>query len=100
MMLSGIMRRLDDLGRIVIPREVRIAAFGTAETTGEPFEIYYKKGGIIILKPYDPTLKPTFTAHEIDLLCNAVISSGVGTSKELQDKLYDLLVEHLQEINE
>lgn len=52
MRATGIVRRLDDLGRIIIPRDVREKAYGTTETTGKPLEIYYK-GDIIILKPYD-----------------------------------------------
>ena len=36
----------------------------------------------------------TFTDDEIDLLCHAVISSVVETSKGLQDRLYKLLMTH------
>ena len=39
----------------------------------------------------------TFTDDEIDLLCSAVISSVVDTSKGLQDRLYRLLVTHRHE---
>lgn len=39
----------------------------------------------------------TFTDDEIDLLCHAVISSVVDTSKGLQDRLYRLLVTHRHE---
>ena len=36
----------------------------------------------------------TFTDKEIDLICHAVISSVVPTSRGLQDKLYDMLKTH------
>lgn len=42
----GIIRRFDDLGRIVIPKEVRIALYGTSETGGKPIEIYYDKDAL------------------------------------------------------
>lgn len=50
---TAAIRRFDDLGRIVIPKEMRIKAFGTANTEGKPMEIYYKNDGTIILKPYE-----------------------------------------------
>lgn len=50
MKASGIIRRFDDLGRIVIPKEVRERAFGTSKTALKPMEIYYDNG-TIILKP-------------------------------------------------
>ena len=49
---TGIIRRIDDLGRIVIPRAVRQVAFGTPNAEGKPMEIFYEKDGTIILKPY------------------------------------------------
>lgn len=52
MIHSGIVRRLDDLGRVVIPRLVREKAFGTSDTDGLLMEIFYEKDGTIILKPY------------------------------------------------
>lgn len=51
MIASGIIRRFDDLGRFVIPRSVRISAFGKADVTNQPMEIFYEKDGTIILKP-------------------------------------------------
>lgn len=54
MRATGIIRRIDDLGRIVIPRAVRQEVYGTANTEGKPMEIFYEKNGTIILKPYEP----------------------------------------------
>lgn len=51
MKVSGSVRRFDDLGRIVIPKEVRRQAFGTGDVEGKPMEIFYEDDGTIILKP-------------------------------------------------
>ena len=47
---SGIVRRIDDLGRIVIPKEIR-RIIGAAE--GTPMEIFHNKD-VICLKKYFP----------------------------------------------
>ena len=44
---SGITRRIDELGRIVIPKEIRIN-LGIRE--GEPLEIYVENNSIVIKK--------------------------------------------------
>ena len=51
MIKTGIIRKFDDLGRIVIPRSVRQEVFGTSKNEGKLMEIFYEKNGIIILKP-------------------------------------------------
>lgn len=51
MIATGIIRRIDDLGRIVIPKEIRRQL---KVTEGEPFEIFLTKEGEVILKPYRP----------------------------------------------
>lgn len=48
MQATGIVRRIDDLGRIVIPRELR-RKLDIKE--GDPLEIYVDDGGVL-LKPY------------------------------------------------
>ena len=52
----GIIRRFDDLGRIVIPKEIRRKFKINA---GEPVEIYITEEGIL-LKPYNPKTKSKF----------------------------------------
>ena len=49
MRATGIVRRIDELGRVVIPKEIR-RAFKIKE--GDPLEIYTERDGSIILKPY------------------------------------------------
>lgn len=52
MKITGIIRRFDDLGRIVIPREVRKAVFSNTDVTGVPMEIFID-GEDIILRKYN-----------------------------------------------
>lgn len=51
MKATGIVRRFDDLGRIVIPKELRRQFFGTPEKSeGMPMEIFMDKDEIILRK--------------------------------------------------
>lgn len=47
MKATGIVRRIDDLGRVVIPKEIR-RSMGLRE--GDPLEIYTEKDGAIVFK--------------------------------------------------
>ncbi len=51
MKATGIVRRIDDLGRIVIPKEIR-KTFHIKES--DPMEIFINSEGEIILKKYSP----------------------------------------------
>lgn len=51
MKATGIVRRIDDLGRIVIPKEIR-RTLHIRET--DPLEIFTDRDGQIILKKYSP----------------------------------------------
>lgn len=51
MKATGIIRRIDDLGRIVIPKEIRKTL---RIKEGDQLEIYVEKNGEIILKRYAP----------------------------------------------
>jgi len=48
---TGIVRRIDDLGRVVIPKEIRKTL---RIREGDPLEIFTDKEGEIILKKYSP----------------------------------------------
>lgn len=50
MKATGIIRRVDDLGRVVIPKEVR-RTLGISD--GAPMEIYTIDNGVVFL-PYQP----------------------------------------------
>ena len=51
MKATGVVRRIDDLGRIVIPKEIRRTLH---IKEGDPLEIFTDKEGEIILKKYSP----------------------------------------------
>ena len=51
MKATGIVRRIDDLGRVVIPKEIRRTM---RIREGDPLEIYTDKDGEVILKKYSP----------------------------------------------
>ena len=51
MKTTGVVRRIDDLGRIVIPKEIRRTLH---IKEGDPLEIFTDKEGEIILKKYSP----------------------------------------------
>ena len=48
---TGVVRRIDDLGRIVVPKEIRKTL---RIREGDPLEIFTDKEGEIILKKYSP----------------------------------------------
>ena len=51
MIKTGIIRRFDDLGRIVVPKEVRKQSLSKIDLTNVPMEFFYEKDGTIIMKP-------------------------------------------------
>lgn len=96
MKATGIVRRIDDLGRVVIPKEIRRTL---RIREGDPLEIFTDREGEIILKKYSPigelnTFAKQYAeslAHSLSaLVCISdkdVIIAAAGTGKkELQDK--------------
>ncbi|CCZ35732.1 putative uncharacterized protein [Firmicutes bacterium CAG:646] len=61
MKATGIVRRIDDLGRVVIPKEIRRTLH---IREGEPMEIFIGREGEIILKKYSPIEDLGSTARE------------------------------------
>lgn len=51
MKATGIVRRIDDLGRVVIPKEIRRTM---RIREGDPLEIYTNREGEVIFKKYSP----------------------------------------------
>ena len=51
MKATGIVRRIDDLGRVVIPKEIRRTL---RIREGDPLEIYTDTDGEVIFKKYSP----------------------------------------------
>ena len=51
MKATGIVRRIDELGRIVVPKEIRRVL---RIREGDPLEIFTDKDGEIVLKKFSP----------------------------------------------
>lgn len=96
MKATGIVRRIDDLGRVVIPKEIRRTL---RIREGDPLEIFTDRQGEIILKKYSPIGELSAFAKEYaeslasTLNCTVCVTdhdqiiaaSGYG-KKDLQDK--------------
>ncbi|SDJ72500.1 stage V sporulation T C-terminal domain-containing protein [Salimicrobium halophilum] len=61
MKATGIVRRIDDLGRVVVPKEIRRTL---RIREGDPLEIFVDREGEIILKKYSPILELEGIAKE------------------------------------
>ena len=96
MKATGIVRRIDDLGRVVIPKEIRRTM---RIREGDPLEIYTDREGEVIFKKYSPIGElSAFAAQYADtlhktcsmavLICDrdAVIASSGVSRKEYTDK--------------
>lgn len=58
MKATGIVRRIDDLGRVVIPKEIRRS---TNIREGDPLEIFLEDGGVVF-KKYLPNYRDDLVA--------------------------------------
>ncbi len=61
MKATGIVRRIDELGRIVVPKEIRRTL---RIREGDPLEIFTDKDGEIVLKKYSPIGELSIFAQE------------------------------------
>ena len=96
MKATGIVRRIDELGRVVIPKEIRRTL---RIREGDPLEIFTDRDGEVILKKYSPIGELSNFAKEyteslhralghIACICDkdVIISASGATKKELFDK--------------
>ena len=88
MKATGIVRRIDDLGRVVIPKEIRRTL---RIRVGDPLEIYTDREGEVILKKYSLMGDMGIFAQQYaDSLAQTtgyqVIAASAGARKELMDK--------------
>ena len=96
MKATGIVRRIDDLGRVVIPKEIRRTM---RIREGDPLEIYTDREGEVIFKKYSPIGElQSFAAQYADTLhkiCSmsvviadrdAVIATAGVTRKEYNER--------------
>ena len=96
MKATGIVRRIDDLGRVVIPKEIRRTL---RIREGDPLEIFTDREGEIILKKYSPIGElGTFAKEYADTLAQScghtvlvidrdqIIAVSGGSKKEFLDR--------------
>lgn len=96
MKATGIVRRIDDLGRVVIPKEIRRTL---RIREGDPLEIFVDREGEVILKKYSPINELGDFAKEYGealfdslgspvLICDrdAVIAVAGGPKKDYMNK--------------
>ncbi len=100
MKATGIVRRIDDLGRVVIPKEIRRTM---RIREGDPLEIYTDREGEVIFKKYSPIGElSAFAAQYAETLyktCNlsviitdrdaVIASAGVSKKEYMEKKLSD-----------
>lgn len=107
MKATGIVRRIDDLGRVVIPKEIRRTM---RIREGDPLEIYTDREGEVIFKKYSPigelanfageyaeTLYKTCSLSVIISDRDTVIASAGVSRKEYADKPLSEALENIIE---
>ena len=107
MKATGIVRRIDDLGRVVIPKEIRRTM---RIREGDPLEIYTDREGEVIFKKYSPIGElSSFAAQYAETLyktCglsviisdrDAVIALAGVSKKEYADKRLSTALESVIE---
>ena len=107
MKATGIVRRIDDLGRVVIPKEIRRTM---RIREGDPLEIYTDREGEVIFKKYSPIGElSVFAAQYAETLyktCgltviigdrDSVIASAGVSKKEYSDMRLSASLEEIME---
>lgn len=108
MKATGIVRRIDDLGRVVIPKEIRRTL---RIREGDPLEIFTDRDGGVILKKYSPIEELSEFSREysealhqtighIVMICDkdTIISVSGGSKKEYGDKKISNEVDKIMEM--
>ncbi len=107
MKATGIVRRIDDLGRVVIPKEIRRTL---RIREGDPLEIFTDREGEVILKKYSPIGELSEFAKEYveslhgsmeHVTCiadrDSIIAVAGAPKKELLDKRVSAAFEKIME---
>ncbi|MEG0449058.1 MAG: stage V sporulation protein T [Lysinibacillus sp.] len=80
MKATGIVRRIDDLGRVVIPKEIRRTL---RIREGDPLEIYTDKEGEVILKKYSPISDlGEFAKEYVETLYETIGTPAIVTDRD------------------
>lgn len=81
MKATGIVRRIDDLGRVVIPKEIRRTL---RIREGDPLEIFVDRDGEVILKKYSPIGElGDFAKQYVDSLYESTGQTCLITDRDL-----------------
>ena len=81
MKATGVVRRIDDLGRIVIPKEIRKTL---RIKEGSPLEIFTEKQGDIILRKYSPIGEiSAFSSEYVESLAKITELIAIITDKDV-----------------
>lgn len=107
MKATGIVRRIDDLGRVVIPKEIRRTM---RIREGDPLEIFTNREGEVIFKKYSPIgelnrfaaeyAETLYKTCELSvLICDrdAIIATAGVPRKEYADRRVSRELEHVIE---
>ena len=89
MKATGIIRRMDDLGRVVIPKDIRRA---TGIREGEPLEIFIEGEDTVCFRKYKNNLSDA-VEHLRDRIENCCDDLTYGTLMRI-----DALLEEVQEL--
>ncbi|WIF95676.1 stage V sporulation protein T [Caminicella sporogenes] len=80
MKATGIVRRIDDLGRVVIPKEIRRTL---RIREGDPLEIFTDREGEVILKKYSPISELNeFATEYVESLNEAINVIAIVTDRD------------------
>ena len=75
MKATGIVRRIDDLGRVVIPKEIRRTM---RIREGDPLEIFVSNEGEVIFKKYSPISElGSIAAQYCEVLAGGAGAQGI-----------------------
>ena len=81
MKATGIVRRIDDLGRVVIPKEIRRTM---RIREGDPLEIYTDRDGEVIFKKYSPIGElAAFAAQYVETLHKTCQMAVIVTDRDM-----------------
>jgi AbrB family transcriptional regulator (stage V sporulation protein T) len=107
MKATGIVRRIDDLGRVVIPKEIRRTL---RIREGDPLEIFVDRDGEVILKKYSPigelgTFAKEYaeslyeSTNHTTIICDrdTIIAVAGASKKEFLEKSIGMMLETCME---
>ena len=107
MKATGIVRRIDDLGRVVIPKEIRRTL---RIREGDPLEIFTATDGEVIFKKYSPVGElSVFASQYADVLArvstmptlvcdrdHVIAAAGVSKREYLERRVNGVLESHME----